>query len=827
MTGQCFLLNLLRLSALCGLLLSVSCSSSYDPDVQDEAMRAGKTADDFPTHPYDLFADMDGGIELSQDEFMGRNTWLMWTGGNAAFWDYLARHSYGLVDFLKLLDSRHCERADRLRNKGLINEPGMRQATKANRWGLRLDVPEGWTGEWPPDAESYLDYKTRYPQAPDPEVYGYSSGIIGLRLFRNPSFDESKAARDHWNGEEFFSNINYYNDPELVRPYRVGMACSFCHVAFNPLSPPVRPSDPEWSNLASNVGSQYFKFGPVFGVTLESKNLLWQLINSPKPGSLDTSLLATDGNNNPNTMNAVYNVPARLEVAEKVASETIGSDALNMPVLEGLGLPQGAERKVPHILADGADSIGTRGALSRVWVNIGEFHEEWIQDVNIMVGVTKQRPFSIEKAKSNSVYWQVSERRAQNLALFFLKATAPMYLKDAPGGEQPKDDDMLERGKIVFAEQCFVCHSSKQPEELGFWNDPTDWRRWNQDEQYLQRAREFVLGRDFLEDNYLSTDQRYKVTDIGVNIARSLADNGKEGRVWERFTSEDYKNQPVINEVLDLQHPYDRDKTFTWTFTSDVGPGRIRPLTLSSIWSTAPFLHNNSVGDYPAGNDPANLSDPQEPDVSVDGRMKVFQDSIEKLLGLKPRRGFDSIIRTTVNTEVQLPAAVAPDLIRMQLGIPSTVLKGGLVLIFLIGLLLLVKGVIRIRAGSGIAVLNVAILLIGAILVVFVIVIRTKDVYTIGHIPAGTPTSLILNINSPGWLDDPERKGLLRRVVKDMVKVSKRKLDSLDHKDVPDLVDNLIKLNKCPDFVTDRGHTFGEDLPEADKRALIEFLKTM
>ncbi len=29
-------------------------------------MRAGKTADDFPTHPYHLFADMDGGIELSQ-----------------------------------------------------------------------------------------------------------------------------------------------------------------------------------------------------------------------------------------------------------------------------------------------------------------------------------------------------------------------------------------------------------------------------------------------------------------------------------------------------------------------------------------------------------------------------------------------------------------------------------------------------------------------------------------------------------------------------------------------------------------------------------------
>ena len=56
-----------------------------------------------------------------------------------------------------------------------------------------------------------------------------------------------------------------------------------------------------------------------------------------------------------------------------------------------------------------------------------------------------------------------------------------------------------------------------------------------------------------------------------------------------------------------------------------------------------------------AGNDPANLSDPQEPDVSVEGRMEVFEDSIEKLLGLKPRRGFDSIIRTTVRLGLEVP----------------------------------------------------------------------------------------------------------------------------------------------------------------------------
>jgi hypothetical protein len=44
----------------------------------------------------------------------------------------------------------------------------------------------------------------------------------------------------------------------------------------------------------------------------------------------------------------------------------------------------------------------------------------------------------------------------------------------------------------------------------------------------------------------------------------------------------------------------------------------------------------------------------------------------------------------------------------------------------------------------------------------------------------------------------------------------------------------LLKLSKCPDFVVNRGHYFGTDyfaeepaLSDADKRALIAFLKTL
>ena len=45
---------------------------------------------------------------------------------------------------------------------------------------------------------------------------------------------------------------------------------------------------------------------------------------------------------------------------------------------------------------------------------------------------------------------------------------------------------------------------------------------------------------------------------------------------------------------------------------------------------------------------------------------------------------------------------------------------------------------------------------------------------------------------------------------------------------VPDdiLAPLLLKYNQAPDFIEDHGHMFGTDLPDEDKRALIEFLKT-
>src|SRR2546423_1384754 len=58
--------------------------------VDDEAKRAGKTVADFKPAAEDYFRDMDGGAALSQETIEGRNTWLVWTGGNDRFWDHLS-----------------------------------------------------------------------------------------------------------------------------------------------------------------------------------------------------------------------------------------------------------------------------------------------------------------------------------------------------------------------------------------------------------------------------------------------------------------------------------------------------------------------------------------------------------------------------------------------------------------------------------------------------------------------------------------------------------------------------------------------------------------
>ena len=74
--------------------------------------------------------------------------------------------------------------------------------------------------------------------------------------------------------------------------------------------------------------------------------------------------------------------------------------------------------------------------------------------------------------------------------------------------------------------------------------------------------------------------------------------------------------------------------------------------------------------------------------------------------------------------------------------------------------------------------------------------------------PAGTPVDLIARVD-PREVPAIARNRVVLNVLSDEA-----------------LFRGLIRRNQAPDFVLDRGHVFGAELPDDDKRALIEFMKT-
>lgn len=709
------------------------------PPVQDAAKRAGKTTEDFPETATRMLDQMDGGIEVTDAERKGRNTWVLWTAGNDAFWDYMARHSLGILDLLKTLST---DRDSRFAYLGLINEPGFRKATRPDQWGLRLDER---VGPAPGDL--------------DESIYGRSSGVVGLRIFDNPDFDAE--AQKRWDAERFYNDPLYFNDPKLIRPYRVGMTCGFCHVSFHPLHPPADTENPGWENLSSNIGAEFFWVSRVFGVDLTKDNFVHQLMEAIPPGALDTSLIASDSINGPRTMNSVFNVLARLDASKQFPEKQTG-DTLQVPgVRDGVpgvqeGLRDDGTLITPHVLKDGADSVGLAGALARVYINIGEFHEQWLQNFTPLIG-GKQKPFDVENANKNSVYWQSTAERLPNLAAFFAKASGSMYLKDAPGGAAylTGDEAVLTKGKIAFADNCASCHSSKQP--AAAWPSP----------EYNEQMRQLVLREDFLENNFLSTDARIPVSESGLNACTSLATNSTAGHIWDSFSSQTYKDLPSVGEI-EVINPI-TGEPYMWEMPGG-GRGYLRVATLSSLWASAPFFGNNSLGEIEFLYDGEGTSY-FKPDVaSVEGRMTVFNDSVEKLLW--PEKREQKMYRTDRESYLVISGGVLPKLIRAGLE-----LKG-------------------------------------------------KEELRIGPIPKGTPVSLLSNINMEA--DPKDLVRTIKGLSKSLIRIKKEKLNEAESTALlKELVPDLLSVSKCPDFVVNRGHTYGSDMGDEDKYALIEYLKMM
>jgi hypothetical protein len=450
------------------------------------------------------------------------------------------------------------------------------------------------------------------------------------------------------------------------------------------------------------------------------------------------------------------------------------------------------------VLKDGSDSVGALGALNRVYINIGLFSEEWLLHFRALIGGEDISPIPLETAQRNSVYWLATEMQTPNMARFLLAGGEPHYLKDAPGGTKYLADEpvTLQRGKVVFAERCARCHSSKLPDlpagldlenangagYLAAWQKYWDWTKTD---AFKSAMREIVLGDRFLEANYLSTELRIPATLLGINACSPLATNAIRGNIWDNFSSESYKTLPSAGTIT-IRHPL-TGAPLQYPLAAG-GRGYIRPASLVSLWSTAPFLQNNTVG-------------PFEWSPSVETRLKSFDESIGQMLWPERRPkdplfanengpGIGIIDRLTVDSYLDVPKAYISPPIRPLIGLARTIFP------FLGG-----------EGGS----------------------------VKVGPFPKGMPIGLITNMDLLGTELPPDERERHKDRIRALMKRALREL-----KGNPDfgaalsnLSEDMFAVSKCKDLVVNKGHYFGTayfaeepGLSDNDKHALIAFLKT-
>jgi hypothetical protein len=179
--------------------------------------------------------------------------------------------------------------------------------------------------------------------------------------------------------------------------------------------------------------------------------------------------------------------------------------------------------------------------------------------------------------------------------------------------------------------------------------------------------------------------------------------------------------------------------------------------------------------------------------------MRVFQDSIEQLLWPERRdrdRIFDNVSgpgvgvidRTTNDSAIWIPEGFIPDELRPLLGIGSRLFP-----------FLFHNGALEF-----------------------------------GPIPEGFPVGLLSNTDlDVTAMNAPERRAQIKNFIRLLNRANNDVLHSRDLFSDPELVNTMLALSKCPDFVVNKGHYFGTSLfteepglSDDDKRALIGFIKT-
>jgi cytochrome c5 len=576
--------------------------------------------------PTSQLADVYRGMTESQRQ--GLAGWHLFGAYRGKFFRRSQQETANASNMLRVVDSRSHD--ERFQRTGLLNEPGCKKRTTPDEFGLyTYDCPE------------------------DP----YSSGVIGLRLRPNPDFDMEKwkslgkgdvnKAAERWlekPRDRFdWRTAEKKKVIDVEPPYEVVMTCTVCHAAPNPVAPPKDPNNASWKNIVFALGNQFFKEGAVFADGYPKDDFVAEVIAGQHPGTSDTSRMANDHIYNPNAINAIFNFAVRPVHQERVRQyDEEGLPIYNADIKPETCDGETCEVDTYRVLKDGGDSSGPSGAALRVYLNIGACYDEFAKNMDPVDGIKHptesdrlQTPISRRKLELECADYQRLLHYAPSIVdyLKFVRPYRLSYTEDGRAAVREFDDPVLALGRQVFAEECASCHSSKQPEFPT--GAPTradtlfeaEFATWTKEQQlaYLKRPdrvgwfKEQIQDPAFLEDNFLSDDRRYPLSLIGTNSARALGTNAAAGNVWAEYASVDVQTLPPVEVPM-----YDFNGAIKTSMKGPVGRGYYRTPSLWGVWTSAPFLHNNSLGAYGGS-------------VSVAGRLASYQDAAEQLLGLRAR----------------------------------------------------------------------------------------------------------------------------------------------------------------------------------------------
>ena len=792
---------------------------------------------------------------LNASECAGRLIWFKATAGNDRFHTYVFQQRVGvLIDWFRVL--RSDERGERFRAWGGINDPSCCTPGDANCPAKSLDETYGL--DWCPGDEELLKYVGKdgytdpacdFHDAPlaEGEVhgpkdqrqsacdlkFGTSTGMLGIRKFPNPRFDRDKWVKlngragswEGYNGK--IPAAGGSDEPAKSRlldgavepPYLIGTACGSCHISFDPLNPPADPANPKWENIKGLLGNQYSRISEIMVSGMASNTLEWQMFAHARPGTSDTSAIPNDQVNNPGTMNALINIPQRpVFMGEKVlkwrktnsCEGKTGATCWCEPGREGKCWEKSLkEETVHHILKGGEDSIGALEAIQRVYFNIGSCSEQcWMNHLSDLRQLDPaqrgfgQTPFNIGQCRRDCPNFRAIEDRLSNIFDFFLsaeghatdlRAARENQLRSITTTVNYSEQDLItdlehefgagavNRGRELFAQTCARCHSS-QPDAAG--NPNADFMT--------------VSATSGLREDWMGNDKPTPASEVGTFRCRALHSNHMSGHIWAEYGSETLRAQPPDPNIRE---------------PGDGGRGHYRNISLLNVWAHAPFMHNNAIGPELCGN-PANkandfygqrpryvdgsnirlLPRDQQPacfqyDPSVSGRFELFKRSMDALLNPAKRIPKVTLLNEDVTMRIGPKLWDGTDrgkLLGFQLTIPHEI-DG--------------RGVTAGTLGN----------------------FQHKE-FVVDLVRAKTEPKALAPDLEKRFGAETGKKVLadLKAIVGEVTKPNGL-VDALKAR--PYLVKQV--YSACTAEIENEGHRFGEDLSDADKKALTAFLATL